>query len=481
MLPITRPYGRICSFDRAIHIAAALMLAACASGGIGLAPEPVVSHPSHVGGAPVGGGDIAATTASTPAQITEVGIAGRTYFVAPYGDDAAPGVTPDTPFRTLERALSLVAPGDTIELRAGVYVPLNNGFPFDRAGAADARIKIKSYNGEHAVLDAAGKQFAVLIPEQSPYWIIEGLELRGGTAYTVKIESHHVHLIGNNIHGSSNDLIKLVQTSDDVIIYGNEIHHNNAPPGANAQGIDIVGGDRTWIAHNYVHHTASIAIYAKGNARNTIIENNRVEGIPGRGIMLGQSTGVEFMWDGDYESYDGVIRDNVIVDTDDACLATASSFNVKILHNSCLNAARASHGAIFVSNESEKGQAGTNIEIMNNIVVSAGRPVVKIGPNAVTDPRTLHIDRNLYFSPGVVSFLWEDAGVAGDINAWRATTGQDATSNIADPLYADGSLALRADSPAIDAAIVTDLVRHDYNRAARPQGASADIGAFESR
>lgn len=466
MLCTFRARGRVFSFARVIRLVLLILF---------------VSATSVMGASPTRAAGWPAITLSAAGELTQVGVAGRTYFVAPYGNDASDGLTPNAPLRTLERALGLVAPGETIELREGTYTPVGNGFPFNRAGTAEARIKIKAYNGEHPVLDAAGKAFAVLIPEGSPYWIIEGLELRGGTAYTVKIESHHVHLVGNNIHGSSNDLIKLVQTSDDVVIYGNEIHHNNAPRGANAQGIDIVGADRTWIAHNFVHDTASIAIYAKGNARNTIIENNHVENIASRGIMLGQSTGAEFLWDGDYESYDGVIRDNIIINTDDACLATASSFNVKILHNSCLNAARLSHGAVFVSNESEKGQAGTNIEIRNNIVVSAGRPAIMIGQNALTDPRSLVIDHNLYSSAGPVTFLWEDIGINGDMSAWRAATGQDARSNIANPKYADATLALQPDSPAIDAGAVTDFVRHDYYRGPRPRGAAPDIGAHEAR
>lgn len=499
-----RPHGRLWSFARTLSIAAFISQTACAGAGAGgtqagitpdaaapsapatpataAAAAPALTAEPAVGAAPTGGSlDLGAATARSREDLTNVGIAGRTYFVAMNGDDAASGMMLDTPLRTIERALALAGPGDTIDVRAGTYTPTGNGFTLDRAGSPEARIKLKAHDGEHVILDAAGKAYVLLFPGQSPYWIVEGFELRGGTFYTVKIDSHQVHLVGNDLHGSSNDIIKLVQTSDDVVIYGNEIHHNNAPRGANAQGIDVVGGDRTWIAHNYVHDTASIAIYAKGNSRNTIIENNRVENIPSRGIMLGQSTGVQFMWDGDYESYDGVIRDNIVVNTDDACLATASSINVKILNNSCLNAARLSHGAIFISNESEKQQPGTRIEITNNIIVSAGRPAVKIGPNALTDARTLLLDRNVYWSAGAVSFLSEDLNFAGDIAAWRATTGYDATSIIADPKYADAMLALLPDSPAIDAGLATDLVRHDYRRGPRPLGANADIGAYETR
>ncbi|MCE7988983.1 MAG: extracellular solute-binding protein [Caldilinea sp. CFX5] len=45
----------------------------------------------------------------------------RQYYVAPHGDDAAPGATPLTAFATLQHALGQVQPGDTIHLLPGDY------------------------------------------------------------------------------------------------------------------------------------------------------------------------------------------------------------------------------------------------------------------------------------------------------------------------------------------------------------------------
>lgn len=427
---------------------------------------------------------VSANEAAVIASLTNVGIAGRTYYVAKTGSDNNSGLALDAAFLTIERALSRVNPGDTIEVRAGTYAPNGNGFPISRSGTSDARIKIKAYNDEKVILNASGKGYAMYVNADVGHWIIEGLEMSGGSSYTIKIDGHHVNLVKCNLHGSSNDIMKLVQTSDDVVIYGNEIHHNNASPGANAQGIDIVGADRTWIAHNYVHHTASIAIYSKGNSRNTLIEHNRVEAIPSRGIMLGQSTDGNLLWDGVYETYDGIIRNNIVIDTSDACLATASSMNVKIFNNSCYNAATASHGAIFVSNESVVGTAGLNIEIKNNIIATRGRPVLKLGPNALADIRTLHVDNNVYWANGAaVTFLSEDHGLFGaSISAWRNTIGTDANSLVADPKYASTStLTLSLDSPAIDAGSPTNVVTVDYLHQSRPLGARIDIGAYEAK
>lgn len=485
-----RPRGQLLSFKRhMIPVAVSLMLAACGGGGAGDTASSTdtnaIGSDSTAGPMVNGsvGGAAANAYAATVARLTDVGIKGRTFFVATTGSDANDGLSLEKPFASIEKALETVNPGDTIEVRAGTYVPRGNGFPISRAGTKDARIKIKNYNGEKVVLDARGKSYAMYVNEGIGFWIIEGLEMSGGNAYTLKIDGNNVNLVKSDLHGSSNDIIKLVQTSDDVVIFGNEIHHNNAPAGANAQGMDIVGADRTWIAHNYVHHTSSIALYAKGNSRGTVFEYNRIDNIPSRGIMLGQSTDAGLLWDGPFESYDGIIRNNVITNTADACLATASSYNVKIYNNSCFNAAAYSQAGIFVSNESELGTRAQNVEIKNNIVVTSGRPVFKVGLDAMENDATLIVEGNLYFSAGVpIKFNWEDRLADVGFDAWKAATAKDGTSLSTDPRFADNAtLTLAADSPAIDAGIDTEWVRDDYNHGPRPVGVRTDIGAYEVR
>ena len=492
MLHVERPYGQLLSFKRRIvPVAVSLLLAACGGGGAGDAASNAdgtnaVGSDSAAGPMVNGssGGAAANAYAETVARLTDVGIKGRTFFVATTGNDANDGLSLEKPFSTIEKALGMVNPGDTIEIRGGTYVPRGNGFPLSRPGTKDARIKIKNHNGEKVVLDARGKSYAMYVDEGVGFWIIEGLEMSGGNAYTLKIDGNNVNLVKCDLHGSSNDIMKLVQSSDDVVIYGNEIHHNNAPAGANAQGIDIVGADRTWIAHNYIHHTASIGAYSKGNSRGTIFEHNRLDNIASRGIMLGQSTDAGLLWDGPFETYDGIIRNNVITNTADACLATASSYNVKIYNNSCFNAAAHSHGGIFVSNESELGTRAQNVEIKNNIIVTSGRPVFKVGPDAMENDATLIVDGNLYFSGGApIKFNWESRGLVDvGFDAWKAATAKDGTSLSSDPRFADNAtLAIAADSPAIDVGIDTDLVRDDYNHGPRPLGGRTDMGAYELR
>jgi hypothetical protein len=73
--------------------------------------------------------------------------------VAPAGDDANPGTSPDAPLATVQKCADKVMPGGTCYLRAGVYregpvVPAHSG-------TAAAPITFTSYPCEHAVVSGA--------------------------------------------------------------------------------------------------------------------------------------------------------------------------------------------------------------------------------------------------------------------------------------------------------------------------------------
>lgn len=371
-----------------------------------------------------------------------------TLYVATDGNDNGKG-TVASPLRTLAKAVSAVQPGDTIEMRAGTYA---GGVVISKPGRRDAWITLKAHADEKVVIDGAGKSINLYFYHDNfvpLYWIMEGLEAKGGE-YVVKIDTPRVKLFNNNFHGASADIVKVVKTANDITIYGNEIHHNNARNGANAQGVDIMGGDNILVAHNYVHDIPSTAMYTKGNASRTVFEYNRLENIYERGIMLGQSSGREFLGENKpYESYDGVVRHNTIRNTRGACLAVTSSWNAKVHNNTCENVASEFNGAIFLSNESELGQASTHVEIRNNLIIRSAqgnRPMIHVAVQAMTDDATLVIDGNTYWTPRgeqAVTFSWDRgpretaASFPGfwavNFDRWRRITGKDAASVITDP------------------------------------------------
>jgi len=439
----------------------------------------------------------AAAIGSSPA-LSNSPAATKTYYVAIDGADGNPGDSLEKPFRTLERAVDAVKPGDAIELRAGDH----RGLKITKPGAPDGWITLRRHGQEKAriVPSRSGRPTLYFYhrscdedtPNNYPckplYWAVEGLEIEGsgiggGDDNVVKIDTPHIRLKGNNLYGSSADVIKLVHTADDVEILENEIHHPRAKPGANAQGIDIVGADRTRVVHNHVHDIPSIGVYAKGNSRNTVFEANLVENTFSHGIMLGQETDAHRLRDGKYETYDGIMRNNVVRNAGWSCFATSSSFRVRIYNNSCYQERSNLHGAILLSNESEVGQAGTHIEILNNIIHGAPNlPVIKLTVKALTDPATLVVDYNVYWTARgseSVTFTWRDRGLEQvPFSRWQRT-GQDAHSRVADPLFSTlQSLRPSAASPAAAAGAPTPYVTSDFTDAPRPSG-RIDIGAYE--
>lgn len=321
----------------------------------------------------------------------------------------------------------------------------------DRPGTPHHWITLSAYHGAKVTVLGRGHEDDLYFYHNGfppLYWRVEGLDLVGGNEYVVKIDVPDVQLIGNNLHGSHNDIVKLVHTAANIVIERNRIHNNDAKDGANAQGVDIVGASNVLVAYNRVYDIPSIGMYAKGNASHVVFEHNVLDHIYSRGIMLGQSTGLQFLIPGrTYESYDSVIRDNVIAHTGGACLATASSWKPRIYDNFCRDVATRNTAGIFVSNESELGQAGTDVDIHNNVVILGGtRPAVEIAPNAMTSDHTLHIDHNLYWSPkGAkgIRFSWvrglgehKTSFYFVPFSKWKHLTGLDRNSTVAPPTLA---------------------------------------------
>jgi hypothetical protein len=409
---------------------------------------------------------------------------GQTYYVATTGSDSSNGLSPQTPFLTIQHAIESVGPGGTIEIMGGTYP---GGITIDHPGTADGWITIEPYQNQQVTIDGTSATNDVFFYNNTSaptYWEMKGLTLVNAEQYTVQISVPDVKLVDNNISGAHNDLVKLVQAAHNIVIWGNQVHNNNAAPGTNAQGIDMVGSQNVLVAHNTVSNIASIGMYCKGNAGHITFEDNTLNNIYSRGIMLGESTGVQYLLPGKtYESYNSIVKNNVITNDQSACLAESSSYNAEIYNNSCYNTAIARHGGIMISNESALGQAGTNVYIRNNILYNlTNRPAEVIAPHAMTNYATLHIDHNMYFNPYGVTFEWDDKNIYGmSFAAWQQTTGLDKYSLVANPSYASTTtLTLNANSPALNAGIVLPEVTHDFNGVPRPTSGSYDLGAYQS-
>src|SRR5580765_8935080 len=73
------------------------------------------------------------------------------YYVSASGADNTAG-SAASPFRTLNHALGLVVPGDTVILRGGSYY---EQVSFPKSGLAGKNITVKAYPGEKPVIDGS--------------------------------------------------------------------------------------------------------------------------------------------------------------------------------------------------------------------------------------------------------------------------------------------------------------------------------------
>ncbi|MFJ9102071.1 right-handed parallel beta-helix repeat-containing protein [Streptomyces sp. NPDC102405] len=127
----------------------------------------------------------------TALPATEAAAAPTTLVVATNGNDTAPG-TLAQPLRTVQRAVDLAKPGDTIAVRAGTYA-LTDNITIATSGTASQPISLGAYQGERVVID--GEQLAAshtpvggsipraergAIHQEASYWRISDLEIVNG-------------------------------------------------------------------------------------------------------------------------------------------------------------------------------------------------------------------------------------------------------------------------------------------------------------
>ncbi|MFC4999379.1 sigma-70 family RNA polymerase sigma factor [Dactylosporangium cerinum] len=139
-----------------------------ATGG-GVAPDP----PGAAGSAAPGG---QAGPSSTS------GLVGAEYFVAPDGNDGGDGSI-GHPFATINKAASVVQPGQTIALRGGTY-RLGAPVVLDTNGTETHRITLSAFQDERPVIDAsripAGKW---AFTQHGSYWTVQGLEVKNSLSH----------------------------------------------------------------------------------------------------------------------------------------------------------------------------------------------------------------------------------------------------------------------------------------------------------
>ncbi len=436
---------------------------------------------------------------------------GAVFYVATDGSDTYAG-TKARPWASLQYGADQLEPGDTLYVRAGVYDQL---LDIRVSGAKGALIKIRNYPGETPVIDGSGSTkpdgWAPLIRIHNQSYVrIRGFEIRGqqsdlstvvpigilvdGSGRNIELVKNVVHNIETNATGDrnahgiavygtaeeplrnilidSNRVEQLVLGSSEAIVLNGNVDgftvSNNLVRNNDNIGIDIIGFEGTAptveldrarngvVRNNEVYgidagpnpsysNPSAVGIYVDGGL-NVIVENN---------IVSDSNIGIEIASEDPSGNASGIIvRNNVVYanhiagllvggfDTERGFAADCSVTNNTFFGNDTL---ALGNGEVVLQSDVR------NCEFLRNIIVAADQGVLV--SNIFTDGSGNRFDDNLYFTSGNPEWEWSSETFS-TLPSWRQETGNDSTSQFADPLFVNPAVpnvALRAGSPALGA------------------------------
>ena len=254
---------------------------------------------------------------------------------------------------SLEAAFASARPGQTIVLSAGTY-RLNGALRTGTDGAPDAPITVTAAQLGDAVILVDNVEGIVI---EHADWVVQRVHVDGvcpgedcDAGVHIKFQAHRFVLRDSRVSNFTQH-IKGSRTPDDeaedVQLLGNELYNDALRPNGSSP-IDIVGGLRWRIAHNYIHDyggdpNGDYGIFVKGGGADAIIERNLVVCAwdqPAGGATVGISfggggTGDQFCPDQDCscEHHRGVARNNIVAHCTDAGLHTKRACGSAFVHN----------------------------------------------------------------------------------------------------------------------------------------------------
>ena len=240
--------------------------------------------------------------------------AAHTYYVATGGNNANTG-TINSPVKTIQYALGLTVPGDTVMVRGGTYY---EQLTIPRSGLLGKNITVKAYPGERPVIDGStitvsGGQ-AIVSMSGIRYVVLDGLDICNlitgvpntdpegvsinGASHDITIRNCAIYNIKNTAslaNGRSGHAILVLGTDNttaisNLVITGCTVHDTQT---GTSENITLAGNvDSFTISHNTLYNTENIGIIIAGGdnlnpsgnvavnyARNGVVSDNTLYNI----------------------------------------------------------------------------------------------------------------------------------------------------------------------------------------------------------
>lgn len=418
----------------------------------------------------------------------------KNYYVsALLGKSSNNGLSISTPRLTIQSAVGLTHPGDTVLVMDGVYKSTSGpvlNLTLANSGTSEKYITYMAYPGNLPKITASGNVWNAVSVNAS-YVILDGFDLEGNNAnitYEAAFSSYQENVAGGtnwskyanfntngiSIGGPANESKLPIH----VIIRNCKVH--DFPGG----GISSIQADYTTIENNLVYNNAWYMMYAgsgisilnpfdsdavttyKNIVRNNICHTNKTS-IPwvsgqklsdGNGIIIDvnvypydQSTVKD-------KPYKGrtLVENNVSINNGGSGIHSYLADHVDIVNNTaCNNGTVVGYPDIFTN-------SCKDVNIINNIMYSRKGGKCNSAPTYVTEV----YDYNIYYN-----------GTVGK---------KGAHDLVADPQFvnlnlklADGDFHLKSTSPAVNSGINSLYAVKDIEGRLRPVGAAIDRGAYE--
>ncbi len=197
------------------------------------------------------------------------------YYVSTTGRDTNPGSS-TAPFKTFAKAVSVLAPGATLQVMPGTYT---EALILSKSGTAAAPITVI---GNGAILNMQGvRQTGMRIT--GSYINVSNFEVTGATDAGIGIPGKYVTVKNNIVHdnvtgngigtcgaaGSYSSALKVGVGGERITIEGNTVYNNCG------EGIAITRGVHVLVKNNTVYDNFAPNIYVD-NSPFTTVENNLV-------------------------------------------------------------------------------------------------------------------------------------------------------------------------------------------------------------
>jgi len=216
---------------------------------------------------------LASAALGTGMQEQQATLLGNVYYVSTTGKDTNPG-TSTAPFKTFEKAVSVLKPGDTLQVLPGTYY---ESLRLTVSGTAAAPITVI---GNGAIVNIQGTQ-TTGIKISGSYVNLSNFEVTGandagitvpGKYVTVKNNILHDNVIENGIGTcgtatSWSSALKAGIGSEHVTIEGNTVYNNCG------EGIAVTRGVNVVVKNNTVYDNFAPNIYVDNSPYTTVQDN----------------------------------------------------------------------------------------------------------------------------------------------------------------------------------------------------------------